>query len=384
MPSLFEPAALGGTISLRNRICMGSMTRNRCVNEYTPSDEHCTHYATRARDGAGLIVAEGTFISLHGSEYPFAPMMFHQEHAKAWEKVTDSVHNEGGKILFQPWHPGRIQNENMPLLKENGYPVLAPSPIPAAGGKYRTLPGQPGHAQEIAQIDDPKVIVEQFRKSVSLAKEAGFDGIELLSQGRSNTRTDTYGGSPQNRCRFILEILDAIFEVWGPDRVGIKICPSDDSLDSAVSYTELSETYTYLISELVARGIAFINISRRGAPGHETPDCPRPSGCELPDGYDPLTQFGGMIKYPGSKTMVMVNHDYTAKEAEKLLQEEKIDLVTFGRPFIYNPDLISRLKENVPLADNDRGGWVYYGPYETVEQGYNDWPCSRELAKMVK
>ncbi|KAL5335198.1 hypothetical protein BJX70DRAFT_330905 [Aspergillus crustosus] len=386
MPSLFDPVTLGSTISLRNRICMGSMTRNRCVDDSKPSDAHIKHYATRAREGAGLIVAEGTFVYLHGSEYPFAPMMFNQEHAKAWKKVTDAVHDEGGIIFFQPWHPGRVQNENMPLLKDNTYPVLAPSKVPAPRGKYRDLPGTPGHSAEITEIEDPRVIVEQYRHSVSLAKEAGFDGIELLSQGgyllhnflssRSNTRTDQYGGTPQNRCRFTLEVLDAIISIWGPHRVGIKICPCDDFQASAVSYTEMTETYTHIIPECMARKVAFVNLSRRGSPGHETE--PRPGGCDLPAGYNPLEQFGGMVKYPGSKTLLMVNQDYTVEEAAKLVEEGKIDLISFGRLFVYNPDLVSRIKENVPLAQNDRGGWVYYGPYETVEKGYNDWPVSEE------
>ncbi|KAL2826133.1 hypothetical protein BDW59DRAFT_161259 [Aspergillus cavernicola] len=281
--------------------------------------------------------------------------------------------------------------ENMPLLKETGYPVLAPSKIPAAGGKYRTLPGAPGHTQNIIEIDNPKIIVEQFRKSVALAKDAGFDGVELLSQGgyllhnflgsRSNKRTDNYGGSTENRCRFILEVIDVIIEIWGPGRTGIKICPPDDLQDSAISYDELSETYGYLVPQLVARELGFINLCRRGCllgdPDDEvSPPNSRPQGCELPPGYDPLQQFGPMIKYPGSKTKLMVNHGYTPEEANRLVQEGKIDLVTFGRPFISNPDLVTRIKNGVPLAINDRGGDLYYGPYKTVDEGYNDWPCA--------
>ncbi|KAL4886099.1 hypothetical protein BJY04DRAFT_229270 [Aspergillus karnatakaensis] len=391
MSSLFDTVSLGGTVHLQNRITMGSMTRNRCVDNGKPGDEVVRLYATRAQDGAGLIIAEGIFTTFHGTDYPFAPMMFNQEHVQAWKAVTDAVHKEGGKIFFQPWHAGRVQNESMPLLKDNAHPVLAPSNIPAAGGKYRNLPGQPGHSQDITVIDDPKAIVDQFRHSVTLAKEAGFDGIELLSQGgyllhnflssRSNTRTDSYGGNTQNRCRCTLEVLDAIIEIWGANRVGIKICPTDDLQDSAVSHAELTETYTYLISQLVHREIAFIDLSRRGAPGYETPNSPRPEGCELPDTIDVLEQFGGMIKYPGSRTKLMVNTGYTVSEAERLVTEGKIDLISFARAFIYNPDLVSRINAGVPLSQNDRGGWVYYGPYEPADEGYNDWPLSEELAK---
>ena len=153
--ALLQPIVLGGDLELRNRVCMGSMTRNRCIDEGKPVDATIKYYVQRAK--AGLIVAEGTFISLHGAEWPWAPVMYTPGHAQAWKRVTDAVHNAGGKILFQPWHPGRIQNENMPLLKESGYPVLAPSKVRAAGGKFRTLEGAPVRPIKLssrqAQID---------------------------------------------------------------------------------------------------------------------------------------------------------------------------------------------------------------------------------------
>lgn len=140
MASLLQSTSLGD-LHLHNRVCMSAMTRNRCVDEGRPTEATSQYYAQRAE--AGFIIAEGICISLHGVEWPHAPMMYNQNHAQAWEKVTTAVHNAGGKIFFQPWHPGRIQNENMPLLKESGYPVLASSKIPAVGGKYRLLDGAP-------------------------------------------------------------------------------------------------------------------------------------------------------------------------------------------------------------------------------------------------
>jgi 2,4-dienoyl-CoA reductase-like NADH-dependent reductase (Old Yellow Enzyme family) len=163
-------------------------------------------------------------------------------------------------------------------------------------------------------------------------------------RSRSNQRIDKYGGSVENRCRFLLEVVDAIVGVWGPNAVGIKICPTDDMADTASPYAEVSEAYTYLIRQLVARELGFINLSRRGCNLGRSQDnffdahaTARPAGTELPPGYEPLHEFGPMIKFPGSKTSLMVNHEYTVEEAERLLQEGKIDLVTFGRPFIYNP-----------------------------------------------
>jgi 2,4-dienoyl-CoA reductase-like NADH-dependent reductase (Old Yellow Enzyme family) len=141
MSQLLQPIILGDDLELQNRICMGSMTRNRCVDEGKPVGAHGQYYAQRAK--CGLIVAEGTFISPHGAEWPWAPVMYEVEHAQAWKPIVDEVHRAGGKIFFQPWHPGRIQNENMPALKNSGYPVLAPSMIRAAGGKFRELKGVP-------------------------------------------------------------------------------------------------------------------------------------------------------------------------------------------------------------------------------------------------
>ncbi|KAL2785975.1 hypothetical protein BJX66DRAFT_347109 [Aspergillus keveii] len=399
MSELLEPVLLGDTISLRNRICMGSMTRNRCIDANKPTPASIKHYVDRARDGTGLIIAEGTFIGPHGAEWPYAPVMYKQEHADAWARVTSAVHDVGGKIFFQPWHAGRIQNERMPMLREISYPVYAPSRVPAKGGKFRTLEGVPGHTENVTEIVDPRVIVDQFRRSVALAKEAGFDGIELLSQGgyllhnflctHSNTRTDAYGGSVENRCRFPLEVLDAIIDVWGPRAVGIKICPSDDYNDSTVSNDELTETYTYYIRELMCRDLAFINLSRRGCEvGRETDDYfrskPRPEGKELPAGYEPLNQFGSLIKYPGSRTMLMVNHEYTVEEARELIQEGKIDLVTFARPFIYNPDLITRIKHDIPFAINTRSGKVNYGPFQDPNENYNEWPSSETTSGTIE
>ena len=169
---------------------------------------------------------------------------------------------------------------------------------------------------------------------------------------------DEYSGSVANRCRFPLEVLDAIIEVWGSRRVGIKICPSDDYNDSTTTYQEASETYGYYVRELMKRDLSYINLSRRGCPiGRDQDDyfksAPRAAGKELPRGYEPIHEFGPLIKYPGSRTLLMVNHEYTVAEAEELLKAGKIDLITFGRPFIYNP-VSSRLKDSCPLLTHGR------------------------------
>ena len=149
----------------------------------------------------------------------------------------------------------------------------------------------------------------------------------------------------ENRCRFVLEVVDAIISVWGAAAVSVKYCPTDDVQDTASPYAEISKTYTYLTRQLIARKIGYICLTRRGsALPRDSQDnffegltSVRPPGTELPDGYEPLQEFGPMIKFPGSKTLLMVNHEYTVEEAEQLVRQDKIDLVCFGRPFMFNP-----------------------------------------------
>lgn len=143
MANLLEPITVGGKLPLRNRIVMGSMTRNRCIDHNKPGPAQIKHYADRAKYGTGLIVTEGTFVDWTGCDWKHAPFMVTQEHANVWREVTDAVHDAGGKIFFQAWHAGRCQHDQLPIMKEKGAKVLAPSAIKAHGGKYRDLPGMP-------------------------------------------------------------------------------------------------------------------------------------------------------------------------------------------------------------------------------------------------
>lgn len=143
MSNLLEPITIGGKLPLRNRIVMGSMTRNRCIDDNKPGPAQIKHYADRAKYGTGLIVTEGTFVDWTGCDWKHAPFMVTQDHADAWRKITDSVHEAGGKIFFQAWHAGRCQHDQLPIMKEKGAKVLAPSAIRAEAGKYRDLPGMP-------------------------------------------------------------------------------------------------------------------------------------------------------------------------------------------------------------------------------------------------
>ncbi|RDW63059.1 uncharacterized protein DSM5745_10170 [Aspergillus mulundensis] len=386
MASLLQPVTIGDKLPLRNRVVMGSMTRNRCIDNNKPGPAQVKHYSDRARHGVGLIINEGTFVDWTGCDWMHSPVMIDESHADAWRKVTDAVHEEGGKIFFQAWHAGRIQHDQMPIMLEKDRPVLAPSRIKAEGGKYRDIPGCPGHTNNIQAIKDPRDVIETYRHSVMLAKKAGFDGVELLAQGgylpqqflnsRANKRTDVYGGSVENRCRFTLELVDALSSVFGsPEAICVKIDPTDIYNDSVVTFDEMKETYTYLIKALVARKVGIINITRRGA-DTSAGKAQRPEGYPLPAGYDPVLDFGPLVKYPGSPTLLMANYDYTVEEADTLVSEGKLDLISFARAFICNPDVISRIKHGIPFAHNDRGSVVHYGPYRTPDENYNDWPAA--------
>ncbi|KXH68675.1 hypothetical protein CSAL01_08563 [Colletotrichum salicis] len=342
MSSLLQPVVVGNQLSLSNRVLMGSMTRNRCVNDCKPGNEQIQHYSDRAKDGAGLIIAEGTFIDWQGCD---------------WNCT----------------------------LQDSG-----------PGGKYRDLPGTPGHTHNITEIEDPRDFVNMYRRSAVLARKAGFDGIELLAQGqapaygylpqqflnwRANIRTDSYGGSVENRCRFILEVSDALAELFGSEFVCIKICPTDQTNDSVVTYEEMKDVYIYLIEELVKRRVGIINLSRRGA-NHNTGtgdffgNTTRPGDFPLPLDYDPVMDFGPLVKFPNSPSKLMANYDYTVDEADRLVSDGKLDLITFSRPFIYNPDVIFRIQHGIPFVENDRGSNIHYGPFEEPSQNYNDWPVA--------
>ncbi|KPI34691.1 putative 12-oxophytodienoate 4 [Cyphellophora attinorum] len=274
-------------------------------------------------------------------------------------------------------------------MQSTGTKVVAPSAIPATGWKYHHIPGNPGHTTNIHAVSDPSALIETYRRAALLANKAGFDGVELLCQGgflphqflssRSNIRTDAYGGSVENRCRFVLELVCMLGETTpgGLNRVIVKMAPCDVLNDSVVGYDEMIETYTYLIGKLVEMGLGAICISRRGG-RHESRDgmFERPPEGEfaLPEGFDAVLEFGPLVKRKGSRTLLIAAQDYSAEEAERTVAEGKADMVQLGRAFVWNADLVGRIGKGLPLAENGRGGWVLYGPGPggCVDEGIDD------------
>lgn len=347
MPTLFDPISLGD-LSLANRIVMAPLTRCRADEGRVPSDLMVEYY--RQRTSAGLILTEATSVTPMGVGYPNTPGIWSAEQIQGWRKVTDAVHAAGGKIVLQLWHVGRISD---PIYLD-GQPPVAPSALKPAGHVSLLRPKkeyETPRALETAEIAD---VIEAFRKGAENAKEAGFDGVELHAangylidqflQSRTNQRTDAYGGPLENRARLLLEITDALIGVWGAGRVGVHLAPRGDSHD--MGDDNPAETFGYVARELGKRKIAFIFTREKEGDDSLAPQLKQ--------------QFGGAL---------IANEGFTKEQANAWLSAGKCDAVSFGVPFIANPDLVKRLELDAPL--NEPKFETFYG---SSPEGYIDYP----------
>ncbi|MDB5580246.1 MAG: nemA [Bradyrhizobium sp.] len=359
MSRLFMPIRVGA-IELSHRTVMAPLTRMRSdLPGNIPNDLMSSYYAQRASRG-GLIVAEATFIAPEGSGGYAAPGIATDAQVAGWRKVTDAVHAAEGKIFLQLWHAGRQSHVD---LQPNGGAPIAPSAIQ---GDVRALlargpvTGSMPRAIELAEIPG---IIEQYRKAAERARAAGFDGVEIhgangylidqFLQDNANRRTDAYGGSVENRARFMLEVVDAVVSVWGADRVGIRVGPSNSFGDMADSNPEV--TFSYVAKALSRFGLAYLHVIE-----------PRVKGNVAEEGRPPVAAgalrplFGGPIIAAGG---------FERSDAEAIIEVGDADLVAFGRHFIANPDLPERLLLGLPLNAYDRSTFYYGG-----ENGYADYP----------
>ena len=364
---LFEPVQVGA-FKLRNRIVAGPMTRNRGI---VPTTLTAHYYSLRARH-AGLIITEGIQIEPQGSEWPYAPGLFNEEQVAGWRLVTEAVHREGGLIVAQLWHLGR----NVHPLHQCGQPGPAPSAVRARGGKFRLLPGEPDYQMPRA-IDDPEVYVQMFKKAALAAKRANFDGVELLGAGgylshgfldpTTNLRTDRWGGSIENRSRFTLRVMDELIDVWGADRVGIRLQPAGGFNDMGGPRDDTIATYKYLLNELSSRSIAWVEMLQYQA-------FLDPLDRGLKD-LDPAREIAPF--FSGSR---MLNGGYDEHSAAQAIKDGLADTVSFSRHFLANPDLPERWRRGMPLNDVD---WPNaYGRAEVaIEKGYVDYPLIEDLEK---
>ena len=356
---LFESAQLGN-LTLTNHVVMAPMTRSRALGN-VPNAMMATYYGQRAT--AGLIITEGISPSPDGLGYARMPGIFSPEQTAGWKLTTDAVHEQGGHIFAQLMHAGRISHPaNLPA----GARIVAPSAIAAAGQMWTDADGmQPQPVPEELTTDEVKAVVQEFVQGAQNAIEAGFDGIELhgangylleqfLHPG-ANQRTDEYGGSIENRSRFILDVAAGVVNAVGADKVGIRLSPYGVNGDMP-HYPEIHETYLYLAAELHKLGLVYLHLVDHAGMG--APVVP-------PAVVDAIReQFKGTLILSGS---------YDVARAEVVLESGLADLVAFGRPFIANPDLVERLKEGADLAQPDPA--TFYAPGANgFEQGFTDYP----------
>jgi N-ethylmaleimide reductase len=365
MSSLFDPVQ-AGDLALANRIVMAPLTRNRAPNA-VPRDITATYYAQRA--SAGLLITEATAISQQGQGYADVPGLYGSEQLDAWKRVTDAVHAEGGKIVVQLWHVGRVSHTE--LQPDNGQPV-APSAITAKTKTVLIKDGVPTFVETSAPraLDAAELpgIVHAYAAAARNAVEtAGFDGVEIhgangylldqfLKTG-SNQRSDDYGGSIPNRARLLLEATRAVVDAVGGGRTGIRLSPVTPAND--VHDADPQPLFDYVIRQLAPLGLAYIHVIEGATGGPRELD-------DRPFDYEALK---AAYRAAGGKGAWMVNNGYDKPLAEEALKEGD-DLVAFGRPFISNPDLVRRLREGAPLNPWDKN--TFYGGGEA---GYTDYPA---------
>ncbi len=324
------------------------------------------YYGQRASKG-GLLITEATQISLQGKGYPAAPGIHSEEQVEGWKLTTAAVHAKGGFVFLQLWHVGRMSHSS--LHPEAGLPVAPSAIAPADGSKALTA-----HFQEV-EFETPRAlgieelpgIVADYRRAAENAKAAGFDGVEVHSangylldqflEDTSNHRTDAYGGSIENRARLMLEVVDAVVEVWGKDRVGVRLSPFGKFLDMGDSNPVA--LFTYVLEKLSERGIAYVHVvePRVGNAGADAAI----DGNAVDTAKTFRAAFKGVFISAGG---------YSAETAEEAIAAGRADAIAFGRLFISNPDLPKRLENKTALNAYDRS--TFYGG---SEKGYTDYPA---------
>ncbi|MBU1254564.1 MAG: alkene reductase [Alphaproteobacteria bacterium] len=356
--TLFEPLKLGA-IEARNRIIMAPLTRGRSSQPGSvPNAMMATYYRQRA--GAGLIISEATGISVEGLGWPAAPGIWSDEQVEGWKEVTEAVHEEGGKIVLQMWHMGRLVH---PLFLGGEPPVSASAT--QAPGHAHTFEGRKDYEPARALgIEEIARVVGDYRHAAENAKRAGFDGVQLhgangylvdqFLRDSTNLREDEYGGSPENRVRFLREVLEALIDVWGADRVSVRLSPNgetqgcDDS-DPAATFGAAAR----VVEELK---LGFLELREPGPDGtFGQTDVPKQS---------PLIRK----IYTGP---LVLNSDYTAEEAVADIAAGRCDAVAWGRWFISNPDLTERIRTGAEIAPNVDVPRSWYG---SGPEGYVDYP----------
>jgi N-ethylmaleimide reductase len=356
--SLFDPAALG-PLSLRNRVVMAPMTRSRAADGNIPTDLMAEYYGQRA--GAGLIITEGTSPSPNGTGYPRIPGVWSQAQVAGWRKTTDAVHTRGGRIFVQLMHTGRIGH---PLNLPAGAEVLAPSAVAAEGEMHTDAKGMQPHPVPRAMTDgEVRAAIEEYIHASRNAIAAGFDGVELHGANgylveqflspRTNRRSDAWGGSVEKRQRFAVEVAKAAAVAIGGEKVGIRLSPYGANGDMK-PYPEIEETYTTLLPRLASAGIQYVHVVDHSSMGAPT----------VPE------DLKRALRREWPRTFIL-GGGFDRATAEDALNEGRADLIAFGRQFLANPDLVTRLERRMPLNAPDFATFYTPGP-----KGYTDYPTA--------
>lgn len=351
-PNLLSPLALG-PLNLSNRVAMAPLTRGRADSNHVPTALMAEYYAKRA--SAGLIISEGAHISVRGRGWYRAPDVNRQEDVAAWRPITAAVHSQGGHIVCQLWHTGRASHSSFRAGRP-GFPGenalgVAPSAIArrseSGTQRYSALPGDvPVETPRALTTEEVRALPEEFRHAANIAKLAGFDGVELHAasgflldeflQSCSNERTDEFGGSLENRFRVVELVLRAVLEVWDAGRVGIRISPHGTY--NGMGSVDNTEAFLYYARRLSEFGLGFMHVVIG-------------------------TDFGGFHGFGKLMTMkdfravykgvLIANMGYNAEKAEKEISDGDTDMVSFGRYFVANPDLVERFAKGADLAEAD-------------------------------
>jgi N-ethylmaleimide reductase len=334
---LFQPFRLHDLI-LRNRIVMAPMTRGRAGAARLPNRVIAEYYAQRS--STGLLVTEGVTISEEANGWNESPGIYTDEMTEGWKLTTNAVHGQGGVIFLQLWHTGRASHSNF----HNGKPAVAPSAIPINEPYIHTPIGkQPHEVPRALETSEIPRVVEDYRRAAERAKEAGFDGVELHAangylidqflQSKTNHRTDEYGGSIENRYRFLKEVIEAVTSVWPAHRIGVHLSPNGPYND--MGSPDYRELFTFVAGQLDRFGLAYLHVVDGLAFGFHNLGEPMT-----------LAEFRRVFHGP-----LMGNCGYTKETAEKVIAAGQADLISFGRPFISNPDLVERFRNDWPLAE---------------------------------
>jgi N-ethylmaleimide reductase len=351
---LFDPYKLGA-ITLSNRAVMAPLTRNRALAGMVPNPLAVDYYGQRA--SAGLLVTEASQVSQQGQGYQDTPCIYSKEQIAGWKKVTDRVHERGGRIFIQLWHVGRISHVDLQI---NGRAPVAPSAIRAKGKTFVNGTFADVSEPRALALEEIPGIIESFKQGAANALEAGFDGVEIhgangylldqFAKDGTNKRTDAYGGSIENRARLMLEVSKEVAAVAGAERTGIRISPVTPAND--VSDSNPQPLFDHIVDQLNALKLVYIHVIE-GATG----------------GPRDVAPFDYASLRKRFKQTYMANNGYDIALADKMLDQGAADLIAFGKPFISNPDLVERLKAGAPLNEWDKA--TFYGG---GAKGYTDYP----------